>query len=60
LTVKSSNYYPVKPLWNRVFSVSTDVSVDDDDGEKAGQRYQNHVHAEIRSCTSDETHILCH
>jgi len=50
----------MKPLWNRVFSVSADVSVDDDDGEKAGQRYQNHVHAEIRSCTSDETHILCH
>ena len=48
----------MKPFRNGVLSVSADVRVNDDDGQKAGQCYQNHVHAEIRSCTPTQNAVI--
>jgi hypothetical protein len=42
-------FYPTKPRWDDVLAVSANVRVDNNDSEKAGQRYQYHVHAEIRA-----------
>jgi hypothetical protein len=39
--------YPLEPRWYFVFSVSANVGLDDDNGEKRGERYENHVHTEI-------------
>jgi len=52
--IDSEELYPMKPFRNGVLAVASNVRVDDDDGEKAGQRDQNHVHAEVRACASTQ------
>jgi len=48
---------PFQPRRNFVFAISANVRLNDDDGQKHGQRDENHVHAEVRTCQSHNVSV---